>query len=175
MHWYLYSTLNADVVELPFDSAVFDVALAPHMLYHVPDVAAAICELRRVVTPGGAVIVTTNGPDDKAEVMRVLHQAAARPARTYLKTDSRFLLDDAVVGLRRCFDDVRKVHIRTEILVPVAGPILAYVDSIRTAAEPSLGVEWDEMMARLRRLVESEIALSGTFRIWTHSGVVVGT
>ena len=30
-----------------------DVALAMHMLYHVPDVPAAVAELRRIVKPGG--------------------------------------------------------------------------------------------------------------------------
>lgn len=116
---------NADVVALPFGSAVFDVALAAHMLYHVPDVAGGINELRRVVRPGGAVMVATNGPDDKAEVMRVLHQAAEKPARTYVNTDARFLLDDAVDALRPCFEDMRVLHIRTTIPVPVADPIVA--------------------------------------------------
>jgi SAM-dependent methyltransferase len=167
--------VNADVVALPFDSAAFDVALAAHMLYHVPDVAGAISELRRVLMPGGSVMVATNGPDDKTEVMRILHQAAERPARTYRKTDTRFLLDDAVVGIRRWFEDVQQVDVRTEILVPTADPVVAYVDSIRTAAEPALGVEWGELLARVRSLVEEEIALSGTFRVSTHSGVVVGT
>ena len=119
--------------------------------------------------------MATNGADDKAEVMRVLHQAAERPAGTYLKTDSRFLLDDAVVGLRRFFDEVREVHIRTELLVPAADPVVAYVDSIRTAAEPALGVDWVDLLARTREFVDNEIASSGTFRITTHSGVVVGT
>ena len=166
---------NADVIALPFDSAVFDVALAAHMLYHVPDVDGAIDELRRVIRPRGMVMVATNGADDKTEMMRLLHLAAERPAGTYLKTDSRFLLDDAATGLRRCFDEVQEVHVRTDILVPMADPVVAYVDSIRTAAEPSLGVDWDELLARIRSLVETEIASSGAFRITTHSGVVVGT
>ena len=166
---------NADVVALPFPSAVFDVAVSAHMLYHVPDVTAGIRELRRVVSPGGALMVATNGSDDKAEVMRVLHQAAGKPAGTFVKTDARFLLDDAVAELGRCFEEVRAVRIRTEILVPSADPIVAYVDSIRTAAEPALGVEWDELLSRVRRLVEDEIASWGIFRISTHSGVVVCT
>jgi ubiquinone/menaquinone biosynthesis C-methylase UbiE len=29
--------VNADATRLPFGDAAFDVVLAPHMLYHVPD------------------------------------------------------------------------------------------------------------------------------------------
>jgi SAM-dependent methyltransferase len=46
---------NADVVALPVAGASFDVVLAPHMLYHVPDRASAARELRRALIPGGRV------------------------------------------------------------------------------------------------------------------------
>ena len=55
--------VNADVVALPFDSKTFDVALSAHMLYHVPDIATAIREMRRVLSPGGSAIVATNGSE----------------------------------------------------------------------------------------------------------------
>lgn len=38
-----------------------DVALAIHMLYHVPSRKAAVRELRRVVAAGGMCIAVTNG------------------------------------------------------------------------------------------------------------------
>jgi ubiquinone/menaquinone biosynthesis C-methylase UbiE len=44
---------DADVLALPFESTAFDVALAAHMLYHVPDVTGRD---RRAVMPGGAVM-----------------------------------------------------------------------------------------------------------------------
>jgi ubiquinone/menaquinone biosynthesis C-methylase UbiE len=166
---------NADVVALPFDSKTFDVVLSAHMLYHVPDIGAAIREMRRVLRPGGSAIVATNGSDDKTELMALLHRAADKPTGTYRKTDARFLLGDAVAGLRQCFESVREIHVRTEIHVPMADPVVAYVDSIRTAAEPALGTDWDELLLRMRALVEDEIASSGPFRISTHSGVVIGT
>jgi len=38
--------LNADVVALPVRDGAFDVVLAVHMLYHVPDREAALHALR---------------------------------------------------------------------------------------------------------------------------------
>jgi ubiquinone/menaquinone biosynthesis C-methylase UbiE len=57
-----------DIQELPLADGSVDAALAMHMLYHVPDIALAARELRRVVRPGGVLMASTNAADDKAEV-----------------------------------------------------------------------------------------------------------
>ena len=52
--------VQADAQSLPLATGSVDVALAMHMLYHVPDRARAIREIRRVVRPGGVALVLTN-------------------------------------------------------------------------------------------------------------------
>lgn len=52
---------ECDVQSLPFGDASFDVVLANHMLYHVPDPDRAVAELARVVRPGGVLLAGTNG------------------------------------------------------------------------------------------------------------------
>ncbi|MGP0028207.1 MAG: class I SAM-dependent methyltransferase [Streptosporangiaceae bacterium] len=47
------SLIQADAQQLPLHNSSVDVALAMHMLYHVPDVRAAVRELRRIVRPDG--------------------------------------------------------------------------------------------------------------------------
>jgi hypothetical protein len=44
--------------------------------------------------------VATNGPDDKVQIMSVLHQAAEKPVGALRKADGRFVLEDAAAGLR---------------------------------------------------------------------------
>ena len=51
-----------DAQELPFDDDWFDVVVANHMLYHVPDRPRAIGELAHVVRPDGVLMTATNGP-----------------------------------------------------------------------------------------------------------------
>jgi len=46
---------------LPFPNGAFDVIAARHMLYHVPDIPAALREFARVTGPGGTVFAITNG------------------------------------------------------------------------------------------------------------------
>ena len=53
----------APLVELPFDDASFDLVLTNDVLQHVPedDVDASLAELRRVLAPGGVLLLRTNG------------------------------------------------------------------------------------------------------------------
>lgn len=48
-----------DAARLPFPDATFDVAACQSALFFFPDPAAALCEMARVVQPGGTVAVQT--------------------------------------------------------------------------------------------------------------------
>ncbi|MGC8669261.1 MAG: class I SAM-dependent methyltransferase [Chthonomonadales bacterium] len=48
----------SDAVRLPFRDACFDVVIAMDLLEHVEDDQAALCEIRRVLKPGGKLIST---------------------------------------------------------------------------------------------------------------------
>lgn len=50
---------QADLYSLPFDAGTFDSVVAANVLHLVPDLEAALSALRRVVRPGGSVIVPT--------------------------------------------------------------------------------------------------------------------
>jgi len=56
-HADLHGTIDA----IPVEAASFDVVLCLQVLEHVPDPAAAVRELRRVVRPGGRVLLSTHG------------------------------------------------------------------------------------------------------------------
>jgi SAM-dependent methyltransferase len=66
-----HADLHGSIDAIPVEDAAFDVALCLQVLEHVPDPAAAVRELRRVVRPGGRVLLSTHGiypfhpnPDD---------------------------------------------------------------------------------------------------------------
>ncbi len=131
----------ADAQSLALVSGAFDAVVAPHMLYHVPDVPSAVRELRRVVRPGGTVLAVTNAFDDKPQIMDLLHRAAGREPGTYVKVDRRFVLEDAPGFLRGEFDHLRVVEVRTELNIGQVEPLVRYLDSIRSVAEAALGAD----------------------------------
>jgi SAM-dependent methyltransferase len=58
-----------DVQALRFPDGEFDVVVAAWMLYHVPELDAALSEIARVLAPGGALVAATNGSDHLAELL----------------------------------------------------------------------------------------------------------
>lgn len=52
---------TADIQALPFPAASFDRVIANHMLYHVPNLPAALGEVSRVLQPDGVFYCTTMG------------------------------------------------------------------------------------------------------------------
>jgi SAM-dependent methyltransferase len=66
-----HADLHGSIDAIPVEDASFDVVVCLQVLEHVPDPAAAVRELRRVVRPGGRVLASTHGiypyhpnPDD---------------------------------------------------------------------------------------------------------------
>lgn len=53
--------LHGSIDAIPVEDASFDLVLCLQVLEHVPDPQAAIRELRRVVRPGGRVLLSTHG------------------------------------------------------------------------------------------------------------------
>jgi len=50
-----------DIQDIPFEDGSFDVVIANMMLYHVPDLARGLSEVRRVLRPGGVFYCATYG------------------------------------------------------------------------------------------------------------------
>src|SRR5436305_14202446 len=89
--------VEADAQALPLATASVGTAMANHMLYHVPDIALAARELRRVTRPGGVVLAVTNGGDHTEELGRLLGAEALE------RSMSRFTLETGGGGLGRVF------------------------------------------------------------------------
>ena len=52
------TVVNGEALTLPFPAAAFDFVIAAEVLEHIPDDAAAVAELVRVLRPGGRLAVT---------------------------------------------------------------------------------------------------------------------
>ena len=90
---------QGDICALPFADDSFDAVISSSVLYHewVGDVAAAVREMRRVLRPGGLLVI--NVP-----AFRFLHSAhddAVMTARRFTKPEIQELLLKENFGIRR--------------------------------------------------------------------------
>lgn len=166
----------ADAQHLPLPTASVDVAMSLHMLYHVPDVAAAVAELRRVVRPGGCALVATNGSGHAIEIKRILAQAASRVAGVDvdLEWDTRpFDTVGARQLLGAVFDQVEVSQPGVSFPVPDPDVVGDYVASWSPAvAGLRAGPVWDATVAEARALAAAHVAGHGVFEVTSRTAVL---
>ena len=149
----------ADAQQLPFEDESFDVVLANHLLYHVPDRPQAFAEIRRVLVPGGVFHAATNGLGHFQE----LHELVG-PTWPFRRHSEAFGLETGPPQLEPFFDDVRVERFETGLEVTEVEPVLAYVRSSESYDGGDL--------AHVGAAVEDAIARDGAFPISTTPGLI---
>lgn len=117
-----------DIQDIPFEDASFDVIIANFMLYHVPDLAKALAEVRRVLKPGGTFYAATCGLNG--------HQAYVNDALRQINPDSggfaqvfSFTLQNGGERLRKYFTSVERVDYIDSLAVTNARDLVDWICS----------------------------------------------
>lgn len=171
------SLAQADAQSLPLPDRAVDVAMAMHMLYHVPDIPAAIGELRRITKPGGIVLASTNSSAHLAELDGLLAAALSsqlgRPVRAMPALS--FTTQTGAAMLSQEFSSVTLRSLEVPLSIPSAQPVIAYIKSIREPVLAWVGkpLDFDAVLGDIAVKVEEVIAVQGSFRATTHMGVFI--
>jgi SAM-dependent methyltransferase len=158
----------ADAAALPVRDDTADLALALHMLYHVPEPSAAVRELRRITHPGGQVLVVLNGEDHFRELRELITIALGQFTNGEPPHPARLRLDEGEELLAREFTSVTRHDFAGELVIPGSQPVEDYVRSMNvTQSLP----DPEAFIAAVGRLVS--LGDRGTFRIRTNTGCLV--
>jgi len=168
----------ADAQANPFPDRSFDVVLARHMLYHVPDIGRAVAEAARVLRPGGYFLATTNSAGTMPEYWAIRERAARRfPAMTRPNTLAhRFSLENGVAFLEPHFCRI-EVHTLPGILrFPAAQPFVDYFATTRALSMPAghTDAEWEAVIDFVRAEAEAVVARQGRLDVTKITGAIVG-
>lgn len=158
----------ADAGDLPFADGCFDVVVANHMLYHVPDRTRALREIRRVLAPRGVLFASTVGERHMIELDEHLHAIGIHDDLQGRAMSAGFTLENGGAQIATVLGGVTLERYADALRVTEVEPLLAYVDSMPTASALR-----DDQRAALRAALAAEIAHRGHVSIVKDSGVFV--
>jgi len=156
----------ADAQALPFADDSFDVVVANHMIYHIPDRPRAFAEFARVLVSGGVLFASTVGERHLEEIDVRLRAFGLGDGLLGTAVNTHFTLENGGTQLAGPFGEVARVEYEDSLRVTEVEPLLDYVRSM-TAGEELTAAMADD----LRADVKAEIAAHGWFFITKSSGV----
>jgi 2-polyprenyl-3-methyl-5-hydroxy-6-metoxy-1,4-benzoquinol methylase len=174
----------SDVTHLPYSDGFFDVVMANHMLYHVEEVEDAVKELRRVLKPGGVMMVATNSMQTMPElqvlmrraIVLLTRQGAAQVRAPSLPSD-HFALENGTRILARHFFAVVRYDLPGALVFPDVEPAIAYLESTRDLRESQLPTDviWDDVMMIMRQQINQLIKHLGELVINKQVGLLLAS
>lgn len=174
----------SDVVKLPFADDSFDVVMANHMLYHIPDISAAIKEMHRVLKPEGVLMAATNSIHTMPELQVLMRRAIVLltrhgPAqvRAPALPSDEFALENGSRILAKHFYAVVRHDLPNTLVFPDVEPAMAYLESTRNLREAQLppDVVWEDVMMIMRQQINQLIKHLGELVINKQIGVLIAS
>ncbi len=153
-----------DVQALPFDDGSFDVVIANHMLYHVPDPDRAVAELARVVSRDGVVLAATNGYGHMREINESLADVFGDHGEALYEV---FGIESGEARLREQFASITWHAFDNDLVVDEPGPVVDYGLSFPPGEDAT-----DDERARFVDAVARRF-VGGRLRIRTRAGAFV--
>ena len=140
----------ADIQNLPFEDSSFDIVIANYMLYHVPDLAKGISEVRRVLKDGGTFYCATYGENNFVEKLAEWFELSGES----FHPNHNFTLDNGGAKLSASFKDVRLLRYEDSLHITDTQDLVDYIKSLASFKDV-LDLSDDE---KIRNILSPHIA-----------------
>lgn len=151
---------------LPFRDHSFSIVTANLMLYHLPDHASALRDIRRVLAPHGTLYAATIGRRHMREAWDAVHSILEIPS--LLDAAELFGLETGYEQLKTVFRQVEIRRFEDSLRVTEAQPLVDYFTSIRPyILAPA------ERLSALREYFERIISQRGEILIPLDTGMFI--
>jgi SAM-dependent methyltransferase len=150
----------ADAQAIPLLDETVDAVIANHMLYHVPDIALAVAQVRRVLKRDGRLYAATNGADHMIELPQIVAKVA--PDLPFARGEGAartFGLENGSDILAAMFADVELRRFDNGLRVTESQALIDYVLSLPQAPECMTPVRVDALRSLLERRIDAERGL----------------
>ena len=161
---HIFSFQEIDAQSIPFGDETFDIVIANHMLYHVPDRPKALAEIRRVLKEDGILIAATNGDEHLAEINKWLK--AANPDPDFTPPKNPFTFDNGLAQLEPYFSSIEIIRYKDSLRVTDVGLMMKYINSvIKIRGVPS------SVLGQIEEELENLLATKGEIFIQKDPGI----
>jgi SAM-dependent methyltransferase len=124
-----FSFTVADGEAIPSPDASFDCVIANHVLFFVPNIEAALAEIRRVLRPNGRLFASTNGKSHLRQLWALAGETRLRAGQGSTATQAGFGLENGRARLLPYFSQVRLHRYVDSLFITESEPIADFVAS----------------------------------------------
>ena len=158
---FIYKEINAE--DIPYEDESFDVVIAQHMLYFVPNIEKALAEIKRVLSQGGMFYVSANSCDSMAELNKLAEKFAPNLGLDNNGFSNRFDLENGKSILEKYFSEINIEILEGKIIVDDAKPVVSYKASTIQGSSILVG----EKKKEFTKYLEDYIRKNGNISITT--------
>lgn len=158
---FTYEVIDAQ--DIPYEDESFDVVIARHMLYFVPDIEKALCVIKRILVKGGLFYATTTSGESMAELNELVEKFDCKMGLNNNGMCERFELENGHALIKKIFNLVKLDTLEGKIVVHDAEPIVSYKASTIKGSSILVGEKKEEF----RRYLETYIKENGNISITT--------
>lgn len=153
-----------DAQSIPYKDETFDIVIANHMIYHVPDRSKALAEINRVLKKSGHLIATTVGESHMKELTDWLQRVDND--NDFSPFILPFTLENGKEQLEKVFSEVTLSRYEDSLQVTDVDLLIAYLRSAIRASEVS-----EDELAKVKIDLENELKKNGRIFISKDSGL----
>ena len=161
-----FKFVNANIEKLPFKNKEFDIVIANHMLYHVPDISAGLAEVKRVLKDNGVFYSSTFSKDHLHEINCITRKFVDIKKN---RTSDRFCIEKAEEQLNKHFSSIKLFMHQDSLIITESQPLIDYIMSGSKAKETLVGDKYKEFSKYINECVFE----TGVFNVQKKAGVFI--
>lgn len=163
-HNPIFSFEQIDIQDIPYENDSFDIVIANHMLYHVPNREKALSEVFRVLKPNGCFYATTLGRNSLKELQDIYHKLGDKACFSFSENIS-FTLENGTDLLCKFFPKIEPRQYIDSLDVTDIDDLIAYIKSYNEIP--------DSINDELYTLVKNGFSKDGIFHVSKEQGIFI--
>jgi ubiquinone/menaquinone biosynthesis C-methylase UbiE len=161
-----------DAQSIPYEKAAFDIVIANHMLYHVPERKKALSEIHRVLKNDGVLYATTIGVSHLKELKEIIENYNDQIEYPAYSVAYDFGLENGAEQLAEFFDNIQVLRYADSFEVTDAYVLASYILSSQGFGNIT-EIITPENKEDFKNYLSAMIEKDGCIRITKDSGMLI--